>query len=196
MRVLDVGCGTGNPPVRAQLRPEDVLTGVDINPDSLRTARARYPGRTFLCCRAESLPFADGSFDRVVSSVAMPYTNIPVALAEIRRVLTPNGTLFMSVHHFGFVLHELRAALPRPAPTAFRLYVIANGLIFHVSGKTAPFVNQRRESFQTRRGMEIALKRAAFRDIVFSRPDGRLLVEARAASCDSVSSPEACPASA
>ena len=79
-------------------------------------------------------------------------------------------------------MRELRAAVPRPVPTLFRFYVIANGLIFHVSGKTAKFLNGRWESFQTKRGMTIALERAGFRDIVFNRPEGRLIVQASASA--------------
>jgi len=188
MRILGVGCGTGNPPIRARVAPEDVLIGIDIDPDPLRVARVRYPQRDFLCGQAESLPFADSSFDRVISGVALPYTDIPAALAEMRRVLTPEGTVFMSVHHLGFTVKELRAAAPRPVPSLFRLYVIANGLIFHLSGRTAKFVNGRRESFQTKRGMTIALERAGFQDIRFSRPQGRLIVEATAAPTRPVSS--------
>ena len=180
MRVLDVGCGTGNPPARAQVSPSDVLIGVDISREALRTARRRSPQRGFLCCRAESLAFKNVTFDRVVSSVALPYTDIPSALTEIRRVLTLEGTLFASLHHLRFTLKELRHAFPSPIATFFRLYVIANGFIFHCSGRTLKFAKGRCESFQTKRGMTKALLRAGFRDIIYSRPDGRLIVEAKA----------------
>jgi len=63
MHVLDVGCGTGNPPVRARLSGTETLIGADIDTASLRTARVRYPGREFVCCQAESLPFANATFD-------------------------------------------------------------------------------------------------------------------------------------
>jgi ubiquinone/menaquinone biosynthesis C-methylase UbiE len=187
VRVLDVGCGTGIPPVRAKLSGVETLIGVDIDTESLIKARTRYPARDFVCCRAETLPFTDASFDRVVSSVAIPYTDIPRALSEIRRILRPEGTVFMSVHYLGFSLKELRAAFPRPAAMLFRLYVIANGVYMHFSGKTVRFLNGRTESFQTKRGMMVALGRAGFKDIVFSRPDGRLIVEATVAR---ISTPE------
>jgi len=179
MRVLDVGCGTGNPPIRARLTEDDRTIGIDLNLQSLRTATRSHPGRQFLCGRAESLPFPGSSFERVVSSVAIPYTNIPSALKEMKRVLTPGGSLFMSVHHFRFTLRELYAAIPSPKAVLFRLYVMANGLIFHLSGKTVSFGNGKVESFQTVRGLKLALRRAGFGDISISRPDGRLIVEAR-----------------
>jgi len=37
------------------------------------------------------MPFADGSFDRVISAIALPYMNIQKALAEIHRILVPGG---------------------------------------------------------------------------------------------------------
>lgn len=189
MRVLDVGCGTGNPPARARVRPNDTLIGIDISREALRTALRRYPQRDFLCCRAESLPFENTSFDRVVSSVALPYTDIPAALAEIRRVLRLEGTLFASLHPLRFTLKELWHAIPRPAATYFRMYVIANGFIFHCSGRTLKFRNGRCESFQTKRGMRKALQRAGFRDVIYSRPDGRLIVEANAGPIGNNNSP-------
>ncbi len=82
MRILDVGCGIGNPPIRARVVSEDVLIGVDSDLDLLRAAKVRYPMRTFLCYRPESLPFADSSFDRVISGVALPYTDIAAALRK------------------------------------------------------------------------------------------------------------------
>jgi ubiquinone/menaquinone biosynthesis C-methylase UbiE len=179
MRVLDVGCGTGNPPVRARLSQDDHTVGIDLSLQSLRTATRNYPERHFLCGRAESLPFCGSSFERVVSSVAIPYTNIPSALKEIKRVLAPGGSLFLSVHHFRFTLGELYDAIPNPKAVLFRLYVLANGLVFHFTGRTMSCGNGRFESFQTMRGLKLALRRAGFGDISFSRPDGRLIVEAR-----------------
>lgn len=123
-----------------------------------------------MCCQAEALPFADSSFGRVVSSVAIPYTDIPVALAEIRRVLVPEGSLFMSVHHLRFTLGELRAAFPNPIAILYRLYVLANGLIFHASGRLVRFPNGKVESFQTTRALERALGGAGFVGVEVSRP--------------------------
>lgn len=178
MRILDVGCGTGNPPKRGRVGARDSVIGIDINLQSLGIALRRYPQRQFLCCRAECLPFADSSFERVVSAVAIPYTDIPRALAEISRVLVPGGSLFMSVHNLRFTLEELRDALPNPIASLYRLYVLANGALFHASGRTIAFPNGRVESFQTMRGLKLALGRAGFVDVVVSRPEGRLLVEA------------------
>jgi ubiquinone/menaquinone biosynthesis C-methylase UbiE len=180
---LDLGCGAGTPLVRLGVSAADEVVGVDINESALATARERFPSRRFQLASAESLPFRDASFDRVVSSVALPYMNIPKALAEARRVLVPGGTVFFSLHPFRFTLSELGKAWPRLVPTTFRLFVIVNGLLLHLTGRTLR-INGRSESFQTRRAMRRLLEHAGFRQIEFSRPPGQLLVQATAAQSE------------
>jgi ubiquinone/menaquinone biosynthesis C-methylase UbiE len=177
VRVLDLGCGTGNSPVRANLSDADEVVGVDIDEASLVIARQSFPHRTFQYARGESLPFPDASFDRVVSAVALPYMDIP----EARRVLVPGGNAFFSVHAFRFTLSELRKTTPRPVAMLFRLSVMLNGLWFHLTGRVLSLAG-RTESFQTKRGLKLALARAGFVEIAFTRPDGRLIVEGKTAS--------------
>jgi ubiquinone/menaquinone biosynthesis C-methylase UbiE len=110
--------------------------------------------------------------------------NIQKALAELHRILVPDGVLSLSVHLPSFTIAELlHHAIPKPVPTLFRLYVMLNGLVFHCTGRTIGFVNGRTESFQTERGMKLALNRAGFVHLSFSpvaRPVGEMLmVEAR-----------------
>jgi ubiquinone/menaquinone biosynthesis C-methylase UbiE len=124
------------------------------------------------------MPFPDHSFDRVISVVALPYMNIPQALGEIYRVLIPGGTFSATLHPASFTASELRHAFPRPVPTLYRLYVLANGAYFHATGRTLGFVNGRVESFQTARGMRTAMERAGFR-VTFGRvlrPTGEIFV--------------------
>ena len=172
MRVLDLGCGEGNPPIRANLSPNDKVIGVDINEQSLAIARQRFPTRTFIRSRGERLPFPDNHFDRVVSGIALPYMNIARTLAEVHRVLVIQGSVFFSLHPLRFTLGELKQAFPNPVPTLYRCWVLANGAVFHVTGLNW------KESFQTERAMRIALKRSDFCSIVFNRTGGRLIVEA------------------
>jgi hypothetical protein len=49
---------------------------------------------------------------------------------------------------------------------------LANGALFHFTGSTVRFVNRRTESFQTERGMRIALQHAGFVDATFKRATG------------------------
>ena len=184
MRILDLGCGSGCDLAPWGVTLKDEVTGLDIDGASLRIAKKRFSKRTYLQGSGERLPFVDEAFDRVISAVALPYMNVPQALGEIRRVLVPGGRLSLTLHLPGFTMNELLDhALPRPVPTLFRLYVLTNGLLFHCTGRTVGFLKRRTESCQTERGMRLALGRARFVDLSFSRakaPVGEMfLVEAR-----------------
>jgi SAM-dependent methyltransferase len=170
LQVLDLGCGSGRDLASWGVAAPDAIIGLDMNRRRLLAARARFPNRTYVRGSGECLPFAEASFDRVVSSVALPYMNIPKALSEIHRVLVPGGSLWLSLHLPAFTIRELlHDALPKPAASLFRLYVAANGSMFHCIGKTVAFPNGRTESFQTERGMRIALNRAGFVNLSFRR---------------------------
>jgi len=86
------------------------------------------------------------------------------------------------VHPVSLTIRELRDAFPKPIPTLFRIYIVANGMFFYCTGRTVGFLKGRTESFQTERGMRMALKRAGFGNLSFTRPIGpageRLIVEA------------------
>lgn len=112
-RVLEVGCGTGNLSVAAHRSvPGIELTATDPDPLALRRARRKSRDITFDQAFAEKLPYADESFDRVLSSLMLHHLADDVkaaALAEIRRVTAPGGTLtivdLVGDGH-GFVAHK------------------------------------------------------------------------------------------
>jgi ubiquinone/menaquinone biosynthesis C-methylase UbiE len=102
-RVLEIGCGTGNLCLLAgRLHPQVALTGIDPDPKALDRARrkaARWGVRVqFQQAFAERLPFADASFDIVLSAMMLHHlsrdTKVP-ALREARRVLEPGGALHL-----------------------------------------------------------------------------------------------------
>jgi ubiquinone/menaquinone biosynthesis C-methylase UbiE len=173
LRVLDLGCGSGLDLGSWGVNASDEVTGLDIDESHLAIARVRFPNRAYLRAVGERLPFEDESFDRVISAVALPYMNIQRTLAEIHRILVPGGSLSLTLHLPSFTIAELlHNALPRPIPALFRLYVMANGVFFHCTGRTVSFLNGRTESFQTERGMRVALNHAGFLTPSFSRALG------------------------
>lgn len=173
MRVLDLGCGLGRDLASWGVTASDEVTGLDIDDSRLAIARVRFPNRTYLQGAGECLPFEDESFDRVISAVALPYMNIQKTLAEIHRILVPGGGLSLSLHLPSFTIAELlHHAIPKLVPTLFRLYVMANGSLFHCTGRTVGFLKGRTESFQTERGMRVALNRTGFVNFSFSRATG------------------------
>jgi ubiquinone/menaquinone biosynthesis C-methylase UbiE len=95
-RVLNVGCGTGGFEARVLAgRPEQPLTGVDLSEKMIALAREkthRAPNARFVQADAHDLPFADASFDAVVSASVLHYLAAPAAaLGEMRRVARPGG---------------------------------------------------------------------------------------------------------
>ncbi|HTE83761.1 MAG TPA: class I SAM-dependent methyltransferase [Dehalococcoidia bacterium] len=100
--VLEIGVGTGaNLP---HYSPSAHVTGIEPDPFMLKRARERLAqlhaaNIDLRLASAELLPFPDQSFDPVVSTLVLcTVPNPSRALAEIRRVLKPNGT-------FDFIEH-------------------------------------------------------------------------------------------
>jgi ubiquinone/menaquinone biosynthesis C-methylase UbiE len=99
MRVLEIGCGTGNVLARARkAHPGVELIGSDPDPSALERARRKLPGTRLDVVYAQELPYADGEFDRVLSSAMLHHLDAatkPLALAEVFRVLRPGGHLHL-----------------------------------------------------------------------------------------------------
>jgi ubiquinone/menaquinone biosynthesis C-methylase UbiE len=104
-RVLDVATGTGRVPLLLAGQPwfGGVIQGIDIAPAMLALARGKVAAagvgdRVVLCeGQANALPWPDGTFDLVVSLEALEFFPRPRhALAEMARVLRPNGRLIVS----------------------------------------------------------------------------------------------------
>jgi SAM-dependent methyltransferase len=99
-RVLDVACGTGNSAI-PMARRGAIVTGVDIAPNLLEQARERAAAEnvsvTFDEGDAEQLPYADSSFDAVVTMFGAMFAPRPELVAsELARVLRPGGLLAMA----------------------------------------------------------------------------------------------------
>jgi ubiquinone/menaquinone biosynthesis C-methylase UbiE len=108
LRVLDLGCGTGEITRRlAERYPQAALLGVDILEANLERARASGDaGRRirYAAGDAFALDSADAAFDLVVCrhmSQAVP--DFPRVLAEIARVLRPGGWLHLLSEDYGML---------------------------------------------------------------------------------------------
>ena len=90
-RVLDLGCGAGS--LRIELAGLNVV-GVDVNAKAL----AGNPSFPSACAESHSLPFADRSFDMVICNHSLEhFRDVPGSIREIRRVLKPDGNLFVTI---------------------------------------------------------------------------------------------------
>ncbi len=93
---LDVGCGEGR--FSRMLRAEGIQTvGIDPTEILIGQARRRDPEGDYRLAGAEELPFADATFDLVVSYLTLiDIPDVPKAVAEMTRVLKPGGRLLIA----------------------------------------------------------------------------------------------------
>jgi SAM-dependent methyltransferase len=96
-RILDVGCGTGQ--LASTLTSEGArVTGIDLDPTAINSARRRAPLADFHIVSASQLPFAEGTFDAVVlvnSLHHIPCGLMIKALQDGIRVLGLGGYLIV-----------------------------------------------------------------------------------------------------
>lgn len=102
-RILEVGCGTGELLRMAGRRfPDAKLVGLDADPEILDLARKKFEGEGipayWMLGHAQSVPFADASFDLVLSSLMLHHLRTGDkhrALSEWCRLLAPGGMLLL-----------------------------------------------------------------------------------------------------
>lgn len=91
---LDLGTGTGVLPLHLYVHGARCV-GTDISAGQIEEAKALAAERNapirFLACAAESLPFADGTFDAVTAAQCFWYFDRKKIVRQIRRVLKPGG---------------------------------------------------------------------------------------------------------
>lgn len=93
---LDVGCGEGR--FCRKLKTMGVtIVGLDPVPAMIETARQKDEDGEYTLGFAEQLPFADESFDLVVSYLSLIDIDDPaLAISEMVRVLKPNGRILIA----------------------------------------------------------------------------------------------------
>jgi demethylmenaquinone methyltransferase/2-methoxy-6-polyprenyl-1,4-benzoquinol methylase len=98
-RVLDVATGTGMVAAELLARADCSVVGIDQSAAMLARARARFAAEPssrieLIEGQAESLPFADGSFDALTFTYLLRYVDDPAAtVAELARVVRPGGRI-------------------------------------------------------------------------------------------------------
>jgi SAM-dependent methyltransferase len=124
--VLDAGCGTGYGTEILAGAEAGRVVGMDISETAISQARSSssHPASEFSLGSLHSLPFEDSSFDLAVCFEVIEHVeDQELAIAELRRVLRPNGVLAISspnrdvyppgnpYHTHEFVPEELERAL-------------------------------------------------------------------------------------
>jgi cytochrome P450/ubiquinone/menaquinone biosynthesis C-methylase UbiE len=95
------------------------VVGVDVSDEVLAAARARHPQLAAERADVRNLPFADASFDAVVSNSTLDHfdssTDILTGVRELHRVLRPGGLLLLTLDNPANPLVAVSKALPRGA---------------------------------------------------------------------------------
>jgi ubiquinone/menaquinone biosynthesis C-methylase UbiE len=111
-RVLDVGTGPGRiPRAIAGEHPEWTVDGVDLDREMIAYARGQDLSQrvSFTVGDVADLPYPDGSFDLIVSSMSQHHwTDVEGAMTSLKRVLRPGGRLW--IYDVRFVLRRATRA--------------------------------------------------------------------------------------
>lgn len=96
-RILDIGCGTGQTAAFISNHYHCHVSAIENNKVMLEKAKERFSSVsmpvTIMEGKAETLPFEDNYFDFILSESVISFTQQPLALTELKRVLKPNGIL-------------------------------------------------------------------------------------------------------
>jgi SAM-dependent methyltransferase len=112
-RVLDAGCGTGGLLLRlARTLPEAALVGLDIDAGAAAVARGKS-GRAICVGSVAALPFADASFDAILSADVLCHRGVDerATLAGFRRCLKPGGALILNLPAYRWLYSAHDAAV-------------------------------------------------------------------------------------
>lgn len=110
IRLLEIGCATGEAAAHMAHAHHAVVTGVDVDAAAIHAATERYgSGRcSFVCADAGELPFDAASFDGMYCEASFaPLDGKERAAAEYARVLKPGARLLMNDFAIRFETPEM-----------------------------------------------------------------------------------------
>jgi SAM-dependent methyltransferase len=166
--VLDVGCGIGQTLMAPEMEGAKERHGIDIDAAAIGLGRTMFSHLVLNVASAENIPYAAERFDLVYSRVAIPYTNVPRAIAELVRVTKAGGVVWLSLHSWGAEASAVREALRGLAARRLldRMYVFTNSMLLAGLGRciARPWSGSY-ESFQLPAAMGRLLKHAGLTEV-------------------------------
>jgi len=160
-RVLDLACGRGFFSRRLinALDGKATITGIDLSETILRAAQAEQEGIPFVLGNAEALPFPGSVFDAVlvISAVEQMEDPLPI-IAEIYRVLKPQGYLYLCLHKPFLDPFVLPGA-------AKRSYRLIGRLARKATSRTHPHIGYKGTLRELRRNLRLWLSETRFEKV-------------------------------
>lgn len=173
-RVLDMGAGLGHASVEAVMRGCDLIA-IEPGIEWCNVVRHRLNNvgsGVAIVADGERLPFADNSFDLIVSIGVLEHVRRPnVYLSEAYRVLKPGGSMFLSCENYltFWEPHYQLAWLPLFPKRLAAMYLRLRGrsssfLLSSITYTTRPGVNWRLRAigFQFKRELNVRAKLSSF----------------------------------
>jgi ubiquinone/menaquinone biosynthesis C-methylase UbiE len=109
--ILEVGCGHGHH-VRYGENKYKTYIGLDVERKFLQTVKSRFPGTVLINGDVYSMPLRDNSVDCVLSVYCFEHLRrLPLCLAEIHRVIRPEGLLLIGLPAEGGLLYRVGRSL-------------------------------------------------------------------------------------
>jgi demethylmenaquinone methyltransferase/2-methoxy-6-polyprenyl-1,4-benzoquinol methylase len=161
-RVLDLACGTGDIAFEVGASGARV-TALDITPGMLDLARRKPRARTspvaFVAGDMGALPFAAGAFDRVTIGYGLRNVpDLPRALAEVHRVLAPDGVML------SLDFDRPRSRIVRAIYLAYLTVVGSTlGLVLHRDPDTYRYIPESIRRYPGAPGVAVLAEAAGFR---------------------------------
>jgi SAM-dependent methyltransferase len=164
--ILDAGCGAGQTLLGLSANAEIALYGIDIDAEALALGKQLSDRIVFEHASAENIPFPADFFDLLICRTSLQYMDVRKGIGEFARVLSPEGTLWITLLPLRRVLQRLGAGIRhwRPKEVAFCLYSLFHGLWFGATGRQF-CVAGRSELFHVRWRIRRELRRAGFQRI-------------------------------
>lgn len=116
-KVIEYGCGTGSYAFKLAQSQAELVTGIDISPIAIETARQQAAEETqnldFQVMNAENLQFEPDSYDLICGSGILHHLDLGSATESIKRVLKPSGkAVFVEPLGHNFAIELYRRLTP------------------------------------------------------------------------------------
>ena len=112
--ILDAGCGTGQTAAYLYQQYRANVFGIEINPIMVKKAKSRFQTLqlpiSLIQGSIEEVPFAENTFDFILSESVLAFVNKPKALQEFYRVLKKGGRLLANEMTMNRLVSDQEAA--------------------------------------------------------------------------------------